>query len=566
MQVVECGTACLTMIANYYGKRISLSQCRDYCDSGRDGVSALKLVKAGRKLGFEVRAFTVKNLTRLETLQFPLIAHWGFNHFVVVESFSQKKVRIVDPGIGRKTLRFEEFSTSFTGVAILYTPGKDFECEQKPEKSFWYTYFVALIRERQIASLFAQTVVASFFMLLAGLVSPIFTKLVIDSVLPNHAMGMLNMIGLGLILMAFAHGFLVFLRARVLIFLRSRIDIHLAFDFFLHLLHLPFRFFQLRSSGDLMMRLGSVSVIRETLTSQIISVFLDGLLVFVYLAILAFISLEVTLIVLVIASIEVFVLTISHRKNRNLTQAELTARSEEQGYLVEALKSMMIIKATGSEENSFNQWTRLFYNQLSASINRSILITKVNTLVISLGFIAPFLILWVNAHHVLEDAMTVGSAIAITSLASSTLLPISTLFSTGLQLQSVVAHLDRLKDVFEQKQEDRSENLIRVNLNGNIEIRNLNFRYTTESSYVLNDINLLVGSGQKASFVGPTASGKSSLVSLVLGLNTDTEGEILFDGKALNSLDVKSVRKQIGVVLQDPYIFGGSIRQNICMG
>jgi ATP-binding cassette, subfamily B, bacterial len=567
MNAVECGAASLAMILNYYGHRVSLSQVRDVVmASGRDGISAQGIAKAARTFQLRVRAYSTEP-SQFPYVQLPAIVHWNFNHFVVVEKWTPSKVHIVDPAGGRRELTAAEFDNSFTGVVLTFEPNAHFKRSRVWHMSTWRTYFQFLSTTKGLRAFLAQIFAASLLLQLLGLALPVFTQLLVDRIVPYRMTEILPIIGLGLLIVAAAHMVTQLLRSLLLIYLQTRLDSQMMLGFFEHLLSLPFRFFQQRTSGDLLMRLGSNSIIREVLTSQTLSIILDGLFVVVYLVILLSYSALFGALVLVTSLAQLLALYGLTRAIKNLTDREIAAQSEAQSYMVETLAGIKMIKASGSEAFALDHWTNLFFKQLNASFQRNYRIALINAIINLFRTFVPLVYLWIGAVLVINGSMSLGTMLALNALAVSFLTPLASLMTTGQQLQMVSSHLDRLVDVLQAEPEQRLESVREPGrLTGTIQLEQVSFQYDPGSPMVLHDINLSIQAGQKIALVGATGSGKSTLAMLILGLYAPTNGQVRFDGAPLPELNMGAVRRQIGVVLQEPFIFSGSIRQNISLG
>jgi ATP-binding cassette subfamily B protein len=561
--MVECGAACLAMLLTYYGRKTSISEIREQCGLGRDGLSALNIVKAARKYGMRVRALSLKE-NDFRFVSLPAIVHWEFNHFLIVERWSPKAVEVVDPALGRRRLTAQEFDDGFTGVVLVLEPGAHFERESKPAKLSLGTYARNYLQQAPMAIL--QVIGASLLLQLLGLIVPLLAEVSIDQIIPLKMISALDLFGLGMIMIVLAQLVTRLLRASVLIYVQSRVDMSMMFNFFEHLVSLPQRFFLQRSSGDLLARVESNTVIRDTISNQLFSSLLDGTFVIIYLAILFTQSLVFTITVLVIAGLQVILLLCTNKPVRELMSRELVAAGKSQGYITEALGGMKTLKAAGAEHRILDRWSNFFLEQMNISIRRNYLLSVINTLMSTFNICAPLLLLWIGTTQVINGGMQVGVMLALNALATSVLTPVSSLVSTGQQLQLVRSHLDRLADVVEAEPE---QNLQAVSqpprLSGEIYLEGVEFQYDRNSPMVLQDINVHIQPGQKVAIVGRTGSGKSTLGNLLLGLYLPTKGTIYYDRIPLHTLNYHEVRAQFGVVTQEASIFGGSIRENIAL-
>jgi ATP-binding cassette subfamily B protein len=564
LSTVECGAACLAIILNYYGRKTTIAEVRDLCAVGRDGLSALTILQAAHHFGLLTKAYSVKP-EQIARLRLPAIIHWGFHHFVVLETWSPGRVELVDPARGRLRLSSEKFRDDFTGIVITFKPGDRFlrHSNRGRGRSLW-NYFKMMVAGPSIKGVVSQVLLASLLLQALGLALPFFSKVLIDRIIPQRSLTLLSIFGISMAIMALGQAVLNYIRSSLLIWLRGRLDSRLMSGFVEHLFALPLKFFQQRTSGDLLMRLTSNNLIREMLTNQTIALLLDGAFIIVYLAILLAIDPKIGLSVLVIGLFQTIVLLLARMKIHRLTQLDLSAGAEAKSYLIEAIKGINLIKGCGAELRAYQRWSKLFIKELDLSLERSRVTALVEMALGSLRMITPVLLLWLGARSVLEGEMSVGTLVAIQSIATAILSPVTSLIVVSQQLQMAAAHLDRLMDVLEAEPEQLpSQKIMLPKLSGRIELRDLSFRYNPSAPLVLNHLSCLIEPGQKVALVGATGSGKSTLAMLLLGLFPPTSGKIFYDDFPLSELNYRILRSQFGIVLQEPIIFSDSIRQNI---
>ncbi|MGB0384361.1 MAG: peptidase domain-containing ABC transporter [Ardenticatenaceae bacterium] len=566
MSATECGAACLAMILSYYGRETRITECRDGFGVGRDGVTAKTIVRMARTFGLRVKAYSLQGaLSDFQYVQLPAIAHWDFNHFVVVEGWSPKEVQIIDPAEGRRKLTAAEWEAGFTGVVLTLEPGTHFERRRAAIQASWRAYMVHLLRIPGTFGILAQVIGASLFLQLLGLAVPLLTQVLVDQVLPFQISNIMNVLAIGMVILTLAYVVTSYLRSVLLIYLQARLDSQMMLGFFEHLLSLPFRFFQERTSGDLLMRLGSNATIRETLTTQTMSVVLDGLFVVGYLLILLLGNPIFAGLALGLALLQLALVQGTTRHLHTLTQRYLAASAESQSYLVEALGGIATLKASGAETRVFDRWSNLFFKELNLSLQRSHLSALLETVLTALRVMSPLILLWVGAQQVLAGAITVGTMLALNALAISFLTPLLSLATSVQSLQLVGAHLERLADVLEAEPEQaiQSETEHVSALQGHIELKEVSFQYDPNAPFVVRDISVTIQPGQKVALVGKSGSGKSTLAKMLLGLYKPTSGDIRYDGTRLEELNYRSLRSQFGAVLQESFLFSGSIRENI---
>lgn len=559
----ECGAACLAMVLGYFGRATTLNECRRYLHSGRDGLTARAIAQAGRDLGLRVRALSLQP-EGLAQVQTPAIVHWNFDHFLVLERWTPQSVEVVDPAVGRRRLSPDEFNAGFTGVILLMEPGAEFQPQRAQNKLSWHSYLKRLLQTPGATGMVAQILGTSALLQILGLLFPLFTLVVVDTILPAQDVSALMILAAGMIILVLSQVLFTYLRSAVALYLETRLDVQVMLGFFEHMLGLPYRFFQERTSGDLLMRLGSISIIREELTGQTVAAVLDAALVIVYLVILLVWQPLFAVVVLIFGAVQIALMLGSTRRLYELTERDIAAQAESQSYLVEALGGIASLKVAASEDRALSHWSNLFFKQLNVSLRRSHLNMLVDTGGDVLDALAPVVLLWIGALRVLEGDMSLGTMLAASSLALSFLGPLSSLVSTAQQVQLVGAHLERIADVFETTPEQDVRTVYSApQLTGQIEVRDVGFRYHPHAPWALRHVSVVIEPGQKVAIVGRSGSGKSTLAMLLLGLYPLDEGEIRYDGFALPRLNYRAVRNQIGVVLQEPTLFSGSIRHNI---
>ena len=563
MEGTECGAACLTMILNYYGRKTTLSEVRERCGVGRDGLSASAIVKIARLYGLRVKAISLRdNLSDFRYVKLPAIIHWEFHHFMVVECWKPTRIDVVDPALGRRSISMEEFNENFTGVVLLMEPGVQFSRESQPPKITLWWYFRYIFR---LPGFLVQILCASLILQLLGLLFPLITKIFMDDIFPSGSKDLLTVIGIGIVVIMLAQLAMSLLRSLTLVYLQAKIDMQMLIGFFEHLLALPYKFFQQRSSGDLLTRMSSNLTIRDMLTGQVLSTLLDGATVIVYLVILLGQSHVLTLIALVIGAFQIGLLLLSTRIIHAINKRDLIVVGKAQGYMAEALTGIATIKAAGAEHRALDRWSNIFFDHLNLSVRRDSIASVLGTIMGAISSFAPLVLLWYGATQVLDGAISIGTMLALNALIAAFLAPLSSLASSGQKIQLVKAHFERISDVMgaEREQDNVTELRHPPALTGQVDLKKVSFRYDTNAPFVLRDIDLHVEPVQKIALVGRTGSGKSTLGKLLLGLYTPTEGEVLYDGLPLNELDYRAVRSQFGVVLQESALFNGTVRENI---
>jgi ATP-binding cassette subfamily B protein len=561
LSATECGAACLAMVLGYYHKAVPLDEIRALMGIGRDGASALAILDAASRYGLRGRGVKI-DVEEIQWLPKGTILHWELNHFVVFERLRGDSVEIVDPGTGRRRVSAEQFCRSFTGVALLLEPSDRFTPSAPGARPMW----------KQLRSIVAESgqwpriILVSLLLQLFALALPVLTGTVVDRVVPRGDQHLLAVLAVGMAGLIGFYFLSSMVRAYLLIQLRTIFDARMTLSFLDHLLRLPYAYFQQRSAGDLMMRVNSNANIREMLTSSLLSTVLDGGLVLLYLMLIFLASASFGVVVLLLALAQLAVFWFSRQRQHDLMGDSLAKQARAESYLVEMLAGIETLKSTGSELRAGEHWSGLFVDQLNVALDRSRLSALVDSLNGALRMGSPLVVLGFGALQVLDGTMTLGAVLALCALASAFLGPLGNLVGTATQLQLLTSYLERIEDVLGAAPEqptDQSRRL--VTLGGRITLDNVSFRYTPSAPPVLRDVSLDIEAGTFVAIVGRSGSGKSTLASLLLGLYQPTAGHIAFDGADLESLDVRSLRQQVGIVNQRAYLFGASLRSNIAM-
>lgn len=559
----DCGAACLAMVLEYHGKTVRLDDVRRVAGSGRDGADALALLHSGRWFGLRGRGVRVESVDELSLLPRGAILHWRFQHFVVLDGFGRRGARVVDPAAGRRTVGRDELERALTGVALILEPGEEFEPGgRRPRRGRRYL--------REIAArwpLVTRLLTLSVFLQLLALAVPVLTGVVVDRVVPRGDHHLLAVLAAGLAVLIGFHWLATFVRAHLLLHLRTGLDAKITLEFLEHLVDLPYSFFQQRSAGDLMMRLNSHATVREILTASALSGVLDGALVCLYLVLLLVTHWGLGLLVLGLGALRVGLFLLTRRRHRDLMTESLQVQSRSRGYQVQMLAGIETLKASGSEQRAVEHFSDLFVDELNVSLAQGRLNALFDSLLAALGIASPLVVLAFGTLQVLQGELSLGTMLALSALAVGFLMPLSTLITTGVQLQLLGGYLERIDDVMETaKEQDLGRVLPAGPLRGGIELDAVDFRYAPTSPLVVREVSLRVEPGQFVALVGPSGAGKTTLAGLLIGLHRPTAGHVLYDGTDLETLELRSVRRQLGIVSQQPYLFGGSIRDNIALG
>jgi len=562
LEWTDCGPACMAMVLAYLGRDATLDEVREIAGgSGRDGADAQALVKTAEHYGLRARGLSI-DIEHMKYVPAGSILHWEFNHFVVFERMTRRGAEIVDPGRGRRVIPEAQLRASFTGVALVFEPTDAFT-PQRAGSGRWAWYLQQLAGQRHLLT---RVIVMSLLLRVFALAVPLLTAVLVDRVIPRGDQGLLLvvMIGLGGVLLFQVLTALI--RTHLLLQLRTNLDTRLTLGFVDYLSRLPFDFFQRRSAGDLLMRVNNNATIREVLTANTLSALIDGLFVLLYIGLIVAVDPVLALVTFGLGALQLGVLFAARPRYRDLLVRALDAQARSQSYLVEMLAGMSTLKAAAAESRAVERWSNLYVDELNVSLDRGRASAVVEAVMGALTSGSPLVILALGAIRVIGGELSLGAMLAVNAVAIGLLTPLASLVNSGLQIQLLAGYMDRVEDVLRTSPEQSGQDAARVpRISGRVTLQDVSFRYGPRAPLAVRDVSIDIKAGSTVAIVGKSGCGKSTLASLIAGLYRPVDGQILFDGHDLARLDLRALRRQIGVVFQQPYLFAGSIRSNIAL-
>lgn len=561
----DCGAACLVMVSRYWGKRFSVNRLRDIANVDRNGASLRGLLTAAESLGFATRPVKA-SLNQLAKQKLPAIAHWEGKHYIVVYEITPKYVIVADPAIGQRALTHAEFQADWTGYTLLLQPTAMLKDAKETSTPFWQ--FFELMKPHSLVMF--EVFIASVFIQIFGLVTPLFTQLILDRVVVQRSELTLTAVGVGLLIFNLFRVAMTGLRQYLLDHTANRIDLALIVGFIRHTLQLPLNFFESRYVGDIISRVQENRKIQRFLSGEALSILLDLLTVFIYVGLMLWYSWKMALLALVIVPPFALLALIATPFLQRISREIFNAVANESSYLIEALTGVRTVKATAVEQTVRWHWEELLNKEIKTNFSGQVISNRLQIFSNSIQAVVTTLLLWYGAYLVIQNQLTIGQLVAFNMLLGNIISPFQRLIVLWNQLQEVVIAVERINDVLDTEPEEDLQNQSRQNLpqiKGNIRFENVTFRYHPESDInILENINFEVKPGQTVALVGRSGSGKTTISKLVIGLYPPTDGKVLIDGQDITSLSLRSLRQQVGVVDQDTFLFGGTIRENISLG
>ncbi len=556
--------ACFKMLAKYF--RLTFKQDtinRILTNQLRSG-SSLSLQTCGaiaEMQGMNAQMLRVPT-SSIGKLTVPILIPWE-DSFAIIYEVSEKEYTLAIPSVGIRRFKPATFSDTWgsSGEILLIQPPKAASAEK-----FGLSWFIPAVKKHR--KVLIEVLVASLFVQLFGLANPLMTQLIIDKVLMQNSPATLNTFGALLIAMAIVEAILTALRTNLFVDTTNRIDLSLGSEIIDHLLRLPLSYYEKRPVGELATRINELENIRQFLTGTALTVVLDAIFSVVYIVVMLYYSPLLTLVAL--ATLPAFALLtwIVSPIVRKQLRVKAERNAETQSYLVEVVGGIQTIKAQNIELRTRWQWQQRYARYVSAGFKTATTSTNAGAISGFLNKFSSLLLLWVGAYLVLDNKLTLGQLIAFRIIAGYTTQPLLRLVQLWQSFQETALSLERLGDIIDTPQEVTEEDLNNIplpSIDGAVKFENLNFSFPGSPALQLNNVNLAFEPGQFVGIVGLSGSGKSTLMKLVPRLYAPKSGRILIDGYDINKVELYSLRRQVGVVLQDTLLFNGTIQENIAL-
>ena len=559
---IDSGLACLVMLSRFHNVAVSPEQLLHTHATPGEKFSSLTILRVFSQLGLKAKHRNI-NLNRLQHTPLPAIAVDNLGEYFIIARVEDQRVLVQDPHVpAPQTLTFDELAARWSGELILVRSDA-----QLPHglSRFDLTWFIpAVVKYRR---LLAEVLVVSLVIQVLALLTPLFFQVVMDKVLVHRGLTTLDVIALGLLVIVLFESLLSGLRAYVAAHTASRIDVELGAKLFGHLIELPLAYFQARRVGDSVARVRELENIRSFLTINSITLLLDVLFTVVFIAVMFLYSGWLTL--MVVASLPLYFLVslvVTPLLRARIDQS-FQRGAENQAFLVEAVNGIDTLKAMAVEPQIARRWNNQLAAYVSASFKTQNLSNLANESVGLIGKLVTVGTLWLGARLVIDGELTVGELIAFNMLAGRVSQPIIRLAQLWTSFQQTGVSIQRLGDILNNRTEvNQGKGTVLPALAGQIELDRVCFRYRQDGGEVLRDVSLKIAAGEVIGVVGRSGSGKSTLTRLIQRLHSPERGRILLDGADLAVADVASLRRQIGVVLQENMLFRRTVRENIALG
>lgn len=562
-EAAECGLASIAMVATYYGKQQDLFSLRRRFAISSRGATVKGLREIATKMELNSRALRVE-LENVRNLALPCILHWNLNHFVVLTKTTKNQFIIHDPATGRKILDKKEFSKHFTGVAVELAPTSEFKHIPVDDT---YKFRDLLGKVRGLKRGVLQAVCLATLLEMTSVALPFYSQLVIDESLSSADTELLTTIGIGFILLIVLRTVISAVRNWVITTLGITLNFQWLNNVFFHLLRLPQQYFESRHLSDVVSKFTSVSIIQRTITTNFVQMMVDGLLVLGTLTMMFFYSVRLT--VLSVSSIVLYALfrLLTNRSLADATSECANLASKQQNHFYETIRGMQSVRLFNAAVERHSSWVNLLSDQFNAELKTQKVTNTYqagNTLIFG---IERILIIWLGAYIVLSKDFSIGMLFAFVAYRDQFSGRLSALIDKSFEFINLRIHCDRVADIVFSQPENTFEQTGTSNewldLTPSIDLRNVCFRYSPIDAPTLSNINLRIMPGECVAITGPSGGGKTTLIKIILGLASPTEGEVFIGGVSLNEVGLENYRNLVASVMQDDHLFSGTILENI---
>lgn len=560
---IDTGLACFAIMASFFEKPISIEQIKHKYDRQNSDFEEYELLQLAKEFSFKAR-FVETSWERLNKVNLPAIAQNRDKTYFIIGQAAEDKVLIQNPATGNhpQILSKEAFLKIWNGRLLMMTCREFINGKNRKFDISWF--IPAIVKYRK---LFGEVILASFFLQLFALVSPLLFQVVIDKVLVNRGLSSLDVLMIALICIGIFETMLGALRTYTFSHTTTRVDVELGASLFKHLIRLPLAYFGCRRVGDTVARVHELENIRNFLTGSTLTLIIDFFFTIIFFTVMFFYSKTLTLLVLLSIPFYVVLSLFFTPILRSRIDERFRRGAENQCFLVEAVSGVETVKSLAVEPQMQRRWEQ----QLAAYVGSSFRASHINNiagqLVQLVQKITMALTLWIGANLVMKGELSIGQLIAFNMLSTRVTQPILRLAQLWQNFQQAKISMDKLSDILNNPPENTA-NLSKGSMpaiKGCVEFKDITFRYAPNGPEILKKMNFKVKAGQKIGFVGPSGSGKSTVTKLIQHLYIPESGKVLIDGIDISTVDTAWLRRQIGVVLQENYLFNKSVRENIAL-
>ena len=566
----DCGVAALASIAKYYGSDYSLAHLRELAKTSKEGTTALGIVQAAQEIGLETRPIQGDmSLFDMEAIPYPFIVHvqkkGKLPHYYVIYKNTKKGLLVGDPDPSVKITKIskEIFATEWTGVAIFLAPEPSYK-PHKDKKNGLISLIPLIFKQKMLVT---YIVLASLLVTLINIVGSYYLQGILDEYIPNQMRSTLGIVSIGLIITYILQQMMSFSRDYLLIVLSQRLTIDVILSYIRHIFELPMSFFATRRTGEIISRFTDANSIIDALASTILSLFLDLSILIIVGGVLLLQNTNLFFLTLLAIPIYTVIIFAFIKPFEKMNHDVMQSNSMVNSAIIEDINGIETIKSLTSEEARYQKIDSEFVNYLDKSFMLSKYSIFQTTLKQGFQLILNVLILWLGAHLVISEKISIGQLITFTALLSYFTNSLESIINLQTKLQSAKVANKRLNEVYLVESEFKTKQTLieKGFLTGDITFHNVSYKYGFGRD-TLSDINLTIKTGDKVSLVGISGSGKTTLAKMMVHFYEPYKGQIRLNGNDLKMVDKKTLRQYINYLPQQAYIFSGSILENLTLG
>lgn len=560
-ETAECGLASLAMICGYHGLNVDMLNLRHHFSISTQGATLKGLVRIASAVGLKSRSLSL-DIDEVDQLKLPCVLHWDMRHFVVLVKRSRSGWIVHDPAMGKRLIGQKELSEHFTGVAVEFWPESHFE------KGTFKTRLRLLDLVRNVEGLkgaLLKIAALSVVIEAINLLLPVGTQLVTDHVIMAHDYGLLTVICCGLLLFMLSRSFISMGRAWINLVIGTLIDIQWKNSLFDHLIKLPLAFFEKRHVGDIQSRFSSLNVIRTTFTQDVIGGMMDLIVSIGLLIMMVLYGGWLTWVVVGFTVLYALLRLSTYGIYRRISEEQIVKNARAGSHFMETLFGISTIKALGLNATRSGDWLNLNIDAANTGIRQTrfdMFFSGVNVFISSIDQVA---VLWLGAMMVMENTMTLGMFMAFNAYRGQFSQRANNLVDLAIKLRMLSLHNERVSDIVFSEPEKlcAPRRPFEPGQPVKLEVKNLTFQYDPLTPPIFSDLTLSIEPGESVAIVGPSGRGKSTLMKVMCGLLSPTEGEVLASGINIETMGLNNYREAIACVLQEDKLFSGSIAENI---
>lgn len=560
----DCGPTCLAMISRYYGKKVSITKIREFANTDLYGTNILGMAQAGKEIGFNIEGYRINTFSELKKISTPFIAHIinekGLEHFVIIEKIYKGMIHVVDPGVGKYIDSEAKFINKFTNIILTVKRNPEFSKQSLSPSSM--SFFLKLLKPNFYFILFI--LICSVIISAISILGAFYFKFLIDKIIPTNILENLHNLSIGILFLYLCFLFTSYIRYQLILKMGLKINKKLMLDYYDHILKLPINFFETRKDGEILSRFRDTESIREAFSSVTVTLIVDIMMILVGTVLLFNQSSTLFIVVLLIIPIYILLIYIFKKPFEKLNRQEMEVNSELSSKFLEGIRGIDVLKSYTSENYYYKKIKKDFDYLLEKVYRLGIYANVQLSIKDFMKLFTVLLVLWIGASKVMSDELSLGELLTFNALVVYFLSPVERLIQSQIIVQSAIVATKRVNEILDLSKETVGTSENSLNEIKSIKINSLDFNYGFKND-TLKNINIDISSGENVALVGESGSGKSTIAKLLLKFYLPSSGEILVNDKRINDLSTFNLRKIIGYVPQNSYIFFGTIKDNLLL-